>query len=220
MDFVRPGLCDAVHDGTGELAVFGAEAVGQQAKLGDGIGIGNQARAHVLGLVYFGAVYQEGVGIFRLTIGRNVARRRVQTGSRAAIAEVAVRINRRNSRLQGEKIDVGPPVERHGQNLIRLDGGAQLRAGGLNLLSVRLNFDGRGHAAHSKRKIEMQRIIYVEVDVFDYGLVETSDRCGQVVAPWRQSKNAVLTGRVTRHRPRVVGGRLYDGDGSVRKHRA
>ena len=79
----------------------------------------------------------------------------------AAIAEVAVRVDRRNARLQGKKIDVGTAVEWHGQNLIRFDGGAQLRAGGLNLLRVRLNFDRLGHATHFQREIEMQRVVHV-----------------------------------------------------------
>ena len=66
----------------------------------------------------------------------------------------------------------------------------------------------------------MQGIIDVDVDVFDNPFLEASDRRAQVVAPGRQSKNAVLTGRVTRHRPRVVCGHLNHGDGSVSEHRA
>ena len=219
MDPVRPGLCDAVHDGAGELAVLRTEAVGQQAKLGDRIGVGNQPRPHVLGLIHLGAVDQEGVGIFRLTIGRNVARRRVEAGSRAAIVEAAVRIDRGDTSLQGEKINVGTTVEGHGQNLIRFDCGAQLRAGGLNLLRVRLNFDGRSDAAHLKREIEMQLIIYVKVDVFDHPLLETGDRRIQGVAPGRQGKNTVLTGCVSHHCPGVARVHLNHGDVSLGENR-
>ncbi len=58
MEPIGSGLGDRVHDRTGELSVFRTEAVGQEPEFGDGVGVRNQPRAHVLGLIDLGAIYQ------------------------------------------------------------------------------------------------------------------------------------------------------------------
>ena len=71
---VGAGLGDRVHDCAADFAVLRIEAVGDQAKLGNGIKIGNEAGAHVFRFVDVAAIHQEHVAALRLTVDRQVAR--------------------------------------------------------------------------------------------------------------------------------------------------
>ncbi len=188
VEAVGSGLSHCVHDGAGKLAVLGGEAVGDQAKLRDRVGVWNQTGAHILGFIYLRTVHQEGVGTLRHTVGGDIARRVVKTGSGRAIVVAAVRIRRRDPWLKGEQIEVRTAVERHGQNLSRGDRRALDVLAVSTCTAARIDGNGLVHVADLKREIEVQRVVDVEDDVINDSLLEPGIRRSHFVSSGRQSE--------------------------------
>ena len=218
MEAVGSGLRHRVHHRAGKLSVLSAEAVGEQAKLGDRIGIRNQARAHIPRFVYLGAVHQESIGIFRLTVGGHIPGRTVETGSGTAIVVAAVRIRRRNAGLKGEQIEIGAAVQRHRQNLRRFDRSAGRRAHGLDLQRVGFDRDDLLRSANYHCQIVTQLVVDLQVDISQCRFAKATCACDDLVMSGRQSQKCVRALAVSRAFALLVGRNLCDRDPRARQN--
>ena len=180
MEGVRAGLRHRVHYRTRKLPILGTEAVRDQSKLGNRVGIRDHAGAHILRLVHLGAVHQKCIRPLRLPVSGDVASRTIQAGGWRTIVIVAVCIRRSHAGLKRQQIQIRSPVQWHRENLVRLDRRSHRCALSLNLQSVRLNRDCLTYVSDRKNKIERQRVIHIEIDIVKNSSVENR---------WTESKS-------------------------------
>ena len=94
---IGAGFRDHVDLSAAEFAVFGVEVVGENPKLGDGIEVRNNRRAHVDVLFHVASIHDETVGEFPLAVDRDRAGIQISGGRQHARAHVLHGIGRDGS---------------------------------------------------------------------------------------------------------------------------
>src|SRR5271167_211908 len=119
---VGAGFRDDINLPAAEFAILGVKVVRQNAKLGDGIEIGNHRCAVVYVLLDVASVDDETVGKFALSVNRNSAGIQIARGREYACTHILNGIARdrgdgNNARLQGQQIGEAAAVQGHARHL-------------------------------------------------------------------------------------------------------
>jgi hypothetical protein len=181
MKGVRSRLGDHINNTAGEAPVLRVHVARQNAKLGNGIKVRDNAGLLSDSLLYAGPV--QVIGVVRLTLAVNrklpgvklsCCGNSVEAAPGAGIAGAACG-NRRHARLHSEQIGIAAAIEGNIDNLFALDGLSDLRIRGLDL--SRVFGDGNGFIRLSDLQNNVDAEYSVDIDVQAGGLPIEIETC-------------------------------------------
>src|ERR1700737_380586 len=117
VESIRAGLGHNIDQSAAVVAVFGIGIGGQNAKLGDGIEVGNDSRLLADTFLHTGPIQRKPVGVLALAVDRKLpgvcfacGRNRTETAAGRAVPSAAGG-DRGYANLQGQKVGVAPAVQ-------------------------------------------------------------------------------------------------------------
>src|SRR5262249_47766943 len=179
--------------GAAEAAVFGVEAVGDQAELGYRIDIRDDGSAHIPAFAHIAAVDQKRIRAFPLPVDGDVAG---TERTRYRAVRYRARCRRRHAWLQAQQVNIAAAVQRESENLLFLDHLPDLAVGRLHLHGCRIHFDRLCHIAHLHLDINAVLLVYSKVDSGLQEFLEAGKRRLHFVLTNRQSQDAILPHRI------------------------